>query len=269
LTGPEKAAAAGASPPAARLHRERWKGSLAMSIENIEERELTEGERKVLADDRERWAKLTTGSQLDELLAFGHGLLIRRRMAMNAAYVTKPEGRGYVEAFNRIMVKDGFYRDRPNSPEAKREESRTRTMFTAILWLHDPLDRLQILNELRASMSPDQRARLNSPITARQYVEKEIARRKAVKDGVEESTTTVRESKLTELKRKNAELERENGTLREKLARADGGSLFDLQQSSNDEIATVFAGHWSARRWREFRAKADVAFKAKEQKPAG
>jgi hypothetical protein len=40
-----------------------------------------------------------------------------------------------------------------------------------VLWLGDAPERMQILHELREAMTPGQRSRLNSPITARQRVE--------------------------------------------------------------------------------------------------
>jgi hypothetical protein len=49
-----------------RAHDARWKGSLAMTIENIEENDLTASEREVLAADRERFQRLASGSHLDE-----------------------------------------------------------------------------------------------------------------------------------------------------------------------------------------------------------
>jgi hypothetical protein len=248
-----------------------------MMIENIEENELTASERGVLATDRERWKQsLSAGTHLDEWLAFGNGLMIRRRMAMRVAYVNRPQGRGYVEAFNRIMVKDGFYQDKPEDPE---QEARTRTAFTAVLWLHDQLDRLQILRELRGAMSPGERARLNSPISARQYVEREFARREAEArkqsgDAETEASVTpaAKESKLAKLERRNAELERQLAEANAKLARTDAGSLFDLSEPVA-VIAPVFEDEWSPKKLRELSKASAEAARRKEQrlrqKPAG
>jgi hypothetical protein len=76
--------------------------------------------------------------------------MIRRRMAMRAANTNRPEGRGYVEAFNRIMIKDELYDPNPKNPK---EEARWRTTLTCVVWLHDRPERLQILRELRDAMS--------------------------------------------------------------------------------------------------------------------
>ena len=40
-----------------------------------------------------------------------------------------------------------------------------------MLWLGDDPERMKVLRDLRDAMSPGQRSRLNSPITARQRVE--------------------------------------------------------------------------------------------------
>ena len=46
-----------------------------------------------------------------------------------------------------------------------------RTSISAVLWLGDDPERMKVLRELREAMTPGQRSRLNSPITARQRVE--------------------------------------------------------------------------------------------------
>jgi len=41
-----------------------------------------------------------SGAHLDDWLAYGPGLLIRRRLAMRIAYVNRPEGKGYARSRN-------------------------------------------------------------------------------------------------------------------------------------------------------------------------
>jgi hypothetical protein len=106
-----------------RHHDERWKGTVAMKVE-IEHEQLADGERKVLAGDAERWKRMGAGAHLDDWLAYGPGLLMRRRMAMRIAYVNQPEGRGYAQAFATLMQVDGLH-------------TMDKTNISAVLWLHD------------------------------------------------------------------------------------------------------------------------------------
>ena len=62
-----------------------------MTIDTIKQTDLTVSERQVLDDDRERWRRMGSGAHLDDWLAYGPGLLIRRRLAMRIAYVNRPE----------------------------------------------------------------------------------------------------------------------------------------------------------------------------------
>ena len=64
-----------------------------MTIDTIKQTDLTVSERQVLDDDRERWRRMGSGAHLDDWLAYGPGLLIRRRLAMRIAYVNRPEAR--------------------------------------------------------------------------------------------------------------------------------------------------------------------------------
>ena len=65
-----------------------------MSIDNIKRDELTASEREVLEEDRKRWRRMGTGAHLDEWLAYGPGLAIRRRLAMRMAYTNQPRRQG-------------------------------------------------------------------------------------------------------------------------------------------------------------------------------
>ena len=56
-----------------------------MSIEDIKQTELTPSERDVLTADRKRWQHMGGGGHLDDWLAYGNGLMIRRRLAMKMA----------------------------------------------------------------------------------------------------------------------------------------------------------------------------------------
>jgi hypothetical protein len=143
-----------------RLHDDDRKGIIAMTLETIKKSDLTPSERDILAADRERWARMGAGSHLEDWLAYGPGLMIRRRLAMKAAASNAPEGRLYVEAFSKLMADDGI----------DTGDKSTMHRFTAVLWLHDDPERITVLRAILDGMTPGERSRLNSPITARQRV---------------------------------------------------------------------------------------------------
>jgi hypothetical protein len=124
--------------------------------------ELTEAEIKALALDRGRWCRMGRGAQLDEWLRFGSSLIALRRVAMARAGTNRPGGSKYAKAFGKLLQDHGLH----TMPKGDR---------TAVLWLHDGPDRLEALSALRAAMTSGQRARLNSPISARQSVQKRLA----------------------------------------------------------------------------------------------
>src|SRR2546421_12804042 len=102
-----------------------------MKIEHIAS-ELTEHERKILAEDRERWRRMGAGEHLDDWLAYGPGQLIRRRLAMKIVHSDKQTGRAYNEAMSALLERDGMHAMDPRS-------------LTAVLWLHENQLHLAIL----------------------------------------------------------------------------------------------------------------------------
>lgn len=235
------------------LHDERCKGSLAVSLENIKQTDLSQSERDLLKEDGTRWKRMGDGAHLEDWLAYYPGLAIRRTLAMKLAHTNRPEGRGYAEAFNQLMKADGL--------DTKRDK--TGTSFTAVLWLNDDPERIQVLRELRAAMTPGQRSRLNSPISARQRVEKIMKAREA---GTED---TVRESPVALLKNTITDLEREVKDLKAKLAKADAGSLFDLKLDNADGIAMGIVENISREKARNIAKAIEARLNKKQQKPAG
>src|SRR5437763_15202204 len=79
---------------------------VAMNNENIAQSELTEHERTILAEDRERWQRMGAGGHLDDWLKYGPGQLIRRRLAMKLAHTDKQSGPLYTEAMSRLLESD-------------------------------------------------------------------------------------------------------------------------------------------------------------------
>jgi hypothetical protein len=132
--------------------------------------DLDAEDRKTLAEDRKRMERVGKGSQLDDWLAFGPGLLIRRRLAKNIAGLAETDpakGHRYSRAFKQQMEMDGLY-DRTTKSDVM------KSTFTAVLWFYDDEKleerRREILEEIRRNMTPGQRARFNSPISAQQRV---------------------------------------------------------------------------------------------------
>jgi hypothetical protein len=139
--------------------------------------DLDAEDRKTLAEDRKRMERLGKGSQLDDWLAFGPGLLIRRRLAKNIAGLAETDpakGHRYSRAFKEQLEMDGLY-DRTTKSDVM------KSTFTAVLWFYDDEKleerRREILEEIRRDMTPGQRARFNSPISAQQRVLDELRTR--------------------------------------------------------------------------------------------
>jgi hypothetical protein len=224
-----------------------------VSIEDIKRNELTPDEQAILAEDKLRWARMGAGGHLDDWLAYQPGLVIRRRMALKLAYTPKPEGSKYNKAFKVILEADGI-------------DQLGGTAITALLWLAEDPVRMETLVTLRAGMTPGEKARFNSPITARQKVEK------ALKG--EGNDDQQKEEKVTPLAKANAsivDLEEQLSALTKKLDKAEEGSLFDLKNDTADDIAMVIVNNVS-----EYKVKAIIAAlsawvkdKKKQPAPAG
>jgi hypothetical protein len=181
--------------------------------------------------------------------------MIRRRLAMRIAFVNRPEGRGYVTAFGDLMKRDGF----------DIKDKTLMTSLTAVLWLHDDAERLNMLREIRDTMTPGKRSRLNSPIAARQHVEKVL---KARQSGTEE---TLKTSPLAMARKTIADQARDIATLQSHIqeleADRDQGSLFDLKRDSADDIGKVIVGNVGSSKARKIRDAILAALNA--AKPAG
>jgi hypothetical protein len=229
------------------------------NINEIRQSELTQGEIQVLAEDTKRWQRMGAGAHLDDWLAFGPGLLIRRRLAMRLAYTNEPKGKGYNTAFGQLMEADGLH----TMDGHGKADSTKKTAISCVLWLHEDDERLNTLREIRETMTVGERARLNSPISARQRVEKLLAARAG------NAEAKKKDSPLARSTRTIAEQTREIEHLREQLAAAEqrSGSLFDLKHDSANDIATVIVNTVSGRK-AETVAR-EVLKQLKAAKPAG
>ena len=232
-----------------------------MSIETIKRDELTASEREVLEEDRKRWRRMGTGAHLDEWLAYGPGLAIRRRLAMRMAFTNRPEGKAYVKHYNELLGDDGFdVKDR-----------KLTSSLTAVQWLYEEAERLTTLREIRETMTPGERSRLNSPISAKQRVAAELLARQKAREGGGEAEMP-KTSPVSILKAKLAEQTRHIAHLEEQLAAADVGSLFDLFKDSANDIGGVIVDKLSEHKAREIgkAITAGLAAKKKQrQAPAG
>lgn len=219
-------------------------------INSIEQERLTASERTVLAEDRKRWQRMGAGAHLDDWLAYGPGLMIRRSLAMHIAFVNRPEGKGYAMAFKRLMEHDGL-------------NTMDKTSISAVLWLNDDPERMTILREIRDTMSVGERARLNSPISARQRVEKILRARQG---GTE---ATMKTAPMSILKRQLEERNRAIADLQERLAAAENrdGSLFDLKRDKAEDIISAIVGVVTEHRATTI-ARGILAY-YKKPKPAG
>jgi hypothetical protein len=224
--------------------------TIAMKIEE-ERQQLTQSEQNVLAQDRERWARMGAGCHLDDWLAYAAGLMLRRRMAMHMAFVNTPEGKGYAKAFCALMEADGLH-------------TMDKQSISAVLWLNDNPEHVTILREIRETMTVGERSRLNSPISARQRVEKVL---KARNGGTEAS---VRTSPLARQAAVVNEQARDIEHLKERLAAAEArdGSLFDLRKDSIKDIAATIIANVTPGRAEGIAREILHQFKSKKT-PAG
>src|SRR5262249_445475 len=203
-----------------------------------------------------RWARLGGGAHLDEWFEFYPGLEIRRRLAMRIAFTNRPEGKAYVQALNQLYTADGF----------DVTDKALMNAFTAVLWLGDEhnAERMTILRELRAGMTPGEHSRLNSPKSARHRVEQEL---KARARG--DAAAPERVSPLAMAKRRIAQLEHELAQAHAKLARKEDGSLFDLQNDTAADIVTTMVANITTHKAEAIGKGLIECAKRKQQRPAG
>jgi hypothetical protein len=134
--------------------------------------------------------------------------------------------------------------------------------FTALMWLGDDPERLAMLMEIRDGMTPGQRSRLNSPISAKQRVLQALKQRTG-KDG-KAKQARVNIDYTEQLAAKDSEI----ASLRERLAKS-GESRFDLALDTTDDIAAVFVHSWTPYRVNQLADKLKAKLKKKGIKPAG
>jgi hypothetical protein len=189
-----------------------------------------------------------SGAHLEEWLTVGEAVLVLRHLAMRIAYVNEPKGRGYNEAFAQLIQHHGYH-------------NLDKQSITCTLWLLDNPRHRMVLRETLDAMEPGPRSRLNSPISARQRVEKVLKSRAA---GTEER---MKESPVALLKKQIADKDREIADLKTKVARS--GSLFDLKQDDAVSIGRIIGETVSEGRLATIMKAAQETQKKKKRAAAG
>jgi hypothetical protein len=138
-----------------------------------------------------------------------------------------------------------------------------KTSVSAILWLHDDPERMTTLRQIRDTMTVGARAQLNSPISARQRVEKLLKVREAGQEATVKTSPLARQTAML------AEQSREIEHLKEQLSAAEtrDGSLFDLKRDSTDDIGDTIFRTVTAGRAEKIARR--ILMRLKEAKPAG
>ena len=175
-------------------------------------------------------------------------------MALRIAGTNRREGKGYTGALSALMMRDGLYDSTTVTQPAKES-------FGAVLWFGVKNHRMEILQEILRDMTPGQRARFNSPITARQRVKKIAVERELEEAPKQRAVKPPKDDAAKALSDQARDLEAENEHLREQLAAAESvphreAGAVDLEQA-RDTYAALLPSSPEARR-KELRALVDT-----------
>jgi hypothetical protein len=219
-----------------------------------------------LERDAERAKHMVGGGHLQDWLDYEVSLWGIRSEAMRLATTNEPRGRGYNEAVGQLMRHYGL-------------DKLDGGCVSAVLWLTDPKDKYQegerwltrkeILDGILKHLTPGQRSRLASPISARQRVQKKIDTLAAAAEaGGADALDEKPLSKLKQVEQALAKALQDKYHLEEQLKRRDDGSLFDLKRDSADNIGRTMADNVSEGKFNSIVKAGRERYKAK-QKPAG
>lgn len=197
-----------------------------MDIEHILRTELQQEDREIVAEAKKRWANLGSGAHLREWMGLAPALRIQRKLAMHLNNTNQPKGRGYTRDYGELLRAMGI-----NTKDGK-----LMTTLTAVLWIDDQPERITTLREIIDTMSPGERSRLNSPITARQRIEKILYARDAGKED------KLKVSPMAIIKAQLMEATREIADLKQDLASAKDGNACDFMKDTIDNIARTMIG---------------------------
>jgi hypothetical protein len=223
-----------------------------------------------LERDAERAKHMVGGGHLQDWLDYEVSFWGIRNEAMRIAHVNRPEGRGYSEAHGQLMAHYGL-----NHLDGG--------TVSAVLWLTDPrektksgedhLTRKEVLDGILKQLTPGQRSRLASPISARQRVQKRIAELEASESATDNASDDAKiEKPLSKLKQTEQMLAKalqEKHQLEEQLRRKDDGSLFDLKNDTVENIVMAIASNVSPNKAESIGKRLVEHVKRKRQRPAG
>lgn len=201
-------------------------------IFNVDAEGFTPNDRSLIDEAEAMAGKINETASLDNWLnIIGPAIMVGRQWAMRQAHTNQPQGQRYATAFQI------WRKQRPNI--AKLDQN----TVTDLLWLLDDPERLEVLADLRQPSAVNAISPTASPITCRQRVRKEIARRAKLADA--QAGNDVPEAPLSpmeKLKRDNAELKGLLADAQERLEHLEGkvdGGMFDLKRDKFEDIKAV------------------------------
>ena len=158
----------------------------------------------------------------------GEGLLAIRRTVMTALSLKKARGGHYNEAFGKLCSKTSY--------ADLHKVSRSNLLYC--------MEHLADIVEMRAGWTPADRIKINHPDSLAKRLREFINR------APEDKERRTNASPMALLREKNEKLILTNLDLAEKVAHLEtmDGSLFDLVQSSAEEIAVAIVGQLSTRK---------------------
>lgn len=201
-------------------------------------------QQNMTADDRAQFERgaallkeLQDGKPFDtHWVPIGRGLEAIRRTVMTALSLKKAKGGYYNDAFGKLCAK---------TPYAEMHKvSRSNLLYC--------MEHLPDIMEMRAGWTPTDRVKINHPDSIAKKLREFINR------APEDKERRANASPMALLREKNEKLTRTNLDLAEKLAHLEttDGSLFDLHQSTAEQIASVIVGELSKKKNGKPKAKA-------------
>jgi hypothetical protein len=216
-------------------------------IERAIQNDLTDEDRARLERSRDLYREKVKGRDLVEWLAIGKGHTVRVRLAQRLARTNERKGSAYNKYLAQLMARDGI----------NAKDKKEKATMTALAFLCDDThpERLKVLTEALATMTPGERMACNSPHTARKLVTKLL---------------DTKDKAPSETERSTQELLIEQGSaafdtiarLTTQLARAKDGNNLDYDKDEDKHVFDVLMS-------KPLKFKRLVAmFNATEKRPA-
>jgi hypothetical protein len=227
-------------------------------IERAIQNDLSAEDRALIERGRDLSRQKVEGFDLDNWIVIGLAHNAHVRLALRLANTNKRSGQLYTKYLSAIMKHHG----------TDDQDKAYKGILTALAFICEEThpERLEVLAEARAEMSPGEKAKLGSPHTARILIKKRLDQ----KSGYEPAPKAP--SPIARLKQENEELKRAKADLEETLASSETqGSLFDWDRDKVGDIsATLIASKPSkAKSLRDSLTAGLKALDAKKKQPAG